>query len=819
MDITAPFMLRSDVLLVPVADLDEQVRGSIDCEDEDVALTRPRSRTPSTVVEATAARLLEHFREPRTLVEALVLYGRKEGRDPDALLEDAYQLLVRLLQSGFVVPATGEADIEDAEEGPVLEPGAKLDGGTVVRPIYVLEDTDLYLARAPDGRYLALKLQRPSSRVGALFRREAEVLRRLEGGVAPRLEREGELDGLAYLLMEWCPGLDGEAASMEHRGEADERAGLLGVVRAIARAYAELHGRGVLHGDVHPRNLLISAEGAARLIDFGFASMPGAPDPAPGFARGGIPFFYEPEFARAGLEGAPPPPPTEAGEQFAVAAMLYQLVVGAYYQDFSMGREAMLREVVERPPIPFAERGREPWPDLEAVLFRALSKEPAERYPSMAAFARALDAVAQPSPRPAGTSEPSPLADAIDALLAEVGFEGERLAAEPERGPTASVNYGAAGVASALLRIAAAREDPRLLALADAWCARAEALAERDDAFENAEVDLTADTIGTAAPLHARSGVAAVRAAVARALGDDAMQRAATEAFAEASGSGHKGYDLAIGRAGTILAAALMLDALPSSVPRDGILHTGREHLEALWSWLDGLGEIAESEVGNLGVAHGWAGFFYATLQWHRASADPLPAALPDGLEQLARLAEPSTSTRGLAWPWSLREAEGPSTSMPGWCNGTAGHAALWCLAHEILGEPRHLELAVGAAWDVWDAPDVAGTLCCGLVGRAYALLRVHRATNDDLWLRRARRLGERAAAFGQFEDDFPLSLYKGRLALAMLAADLERPEGAAHPFFEQERWPGRAPASSRVTLGPRSPERVDTPRSDGSQR
>ena len=812
MDITAPFVLRGDVLFVPVADLDDQVRAAIDCADDDVALTRPRSRTPSTVVEASAARLLEQFRTPRTVVEALVRFGRTEGHRPDDILEDAYALLIRLLQSGFVVPAAADgATPEPADDGPVLQTGTRVADVTVTRAVYVLEDTDLYLACAPDGRALALKLQRPGSQVGALFQREAAVLRHLAGRGAPRLEGDGQLDGLPYLLMEWCSGVDAEAAAAEHRGEPDERTGILRVLHAIVQAYASLHDAGVLHGDVHARNILLGADGKARLVDFGFAVLQDADDPAPGFARGGIPFFYEPEFAAAALAGQPPPAATAAGEQYAVAALLYQLVTGVYYLDFSMGREAMLTEVVERAPVPFAGRRIAPWPELEAVLFRALEKEPGRRFPSMADFARAIgDLLAEPidvpdaeSARPPANRLPviPPVRSAADELLARLAIDGELLTTEPPRGPVASVNYGAAGIAYALYRIAAVRADPDLLSLADVWCTRAEALSKRPDAFVNADLELTAETIGEAAPLHAASGVAAARAALARAMADDAMHAAAVAAFVDGSATGHKGFDLTLGRAGTVLGTALMLDALPAAVPADPLLRLGRDHLAAIWSWLDGLGDIADGELPNLGIAHGWAGLLYATLQWHRAAADPLPPGVADRLDQLARLGAPSASTRGIAWPWSLDTGDGATAAMPGWCNGTAGHVALWCLAHDVLREPRYLEHALAAAWDVWDAPDAAGSLCCGLAGRSWALLRVHRSTGEEVWLRRARRLGERAVRFGQFEEEFPFSLYKGRLAIAVLATDLDAPEHAVHPFFEEERWPKRPAENPRLTL------------------
>ncbi len=351
--------------------------------------------------------------------------------------------------------------------------------------------------------------------MGALFLREAEALRRLEGAVAPRLERAGEYDGRPYLLMEWCCGIDAEAAAMEQRGESDERAGILRVLRAVADAYADLHRRGVLHGDVHTRNVLILADGSARLVDFGFAVFA---EEQGGFMRGGIPFSNAPGIAYE-----------YSNYGFAILGRIVARVSGTTYGDYvsanilSMGRETMLREIVERPPVPFVQRGLEPWPDLEAVLFRALSKDPGDRYPSMAAFAEAVRALDDVPVAKATLPLVSPLAAAADALTAELDFEGERLFAEPERGPIASVNYGAAGIACALLRLAAAREDASLLSLADAWCTRAETLAARPDAFENAEIELTAATIGTAAPLHGRSGVAAGRALVGRALADVAM--------------------------------------------------------------------------------------------------------------------------------------------------------------------------------------------------------------------------------------------------------------------------------------------------------
>jgi serine/threonine-protein kinase len=121
---------------------------------------------------------------------------------------------------------------------------------------------------------------------------------------------------------------------------------------------------------------------------------------------------------------------------------------------------------------------------------------------------------------------------------------------------------------------------------------------------------------------------------------------------------------------------------------------------------------------------------------------------------------------------------------MSGWCNGSAGHVVLWTTAARTFGDERHLDLAIGAAWDVWDAPDTSCTLCCGLAGRAYALLALYRLTRDRTWLGRARSLGYRAV-HGVFESGYPHSLYKGQLVLPVLAADLADPDRSCQPFFD----------------------------------
>jgi Protein kinase domain len=214
--------------------------------------------------------------------------------------------------------------------------------------------------------------------------------------LAPRALASGEWEGRAYLVVEWCGCVDAVTAAGELRrsGGAAARGRLLALCRSIADAYRRLHEQGVVHGDVHPRNVLVGAGGEVRLIDFGLARCEGPAGELAPVGRGGVGFFFEPELAAAALAGRPAPAATTAGEQHAVAALLYLLLCGAHYLDFSLEREEMLRQIAQHSPLAFTGRDLEPWPVLEAVLGRALAKDPADRFGSLGELCSALAAVA-----------------------------------------------------------------------------------------------------------------------------------------------------------------------------------------------------------------------------------------------------------------------------------------------------------------------------------------------------------------------------------------------------------------------------------------
>src|ERR1051326_2896058 len=620
----------------------------------------------------------------------------------------------------------------------------------------------------------ARKIARDAGALQAVLDNEAAVLRRLDGsGIAPRLLDAGVHDGRSYLVVEWIDGVDAFVAAAERRRD---RAALLEICASIAAAYAALHARGVLHADVHPRNVLVGKQ--TTLIDFGSSR---SADEPPRSGRGGIHYFYEPEYiaARRELRSVPA---SAAGEQYAVAALLYHVVTGSHYLDLRYDREEMERQIENDPPVPFAQRGLPPWPEVERILFRALEKDPARRHGSMAEMAALL---AKARDEAAAASLAAPLSAEATALLETTlqSFSrgGAVFATSYPSPPTASVNFGCAGAAVGLLRIAEARSDPALLALAAVWCSRATPLSGTDGAYHNADT-LSRGILGQVTPYHTESGIHAVEAMVAAAMGAELAQRRAVAAFIDASTKPCEQLDLTLGRSGSLLAAAMLL-AVSSDLPEAEALRAfGARTMREIWEELDAMPPIVASLSGTyLGIAHGWGGYIYAALRWCAASGDALPPRLVERLDELAAMK--LHDGRGAVWPMMIDSA--PEHIYPGWCNGSAGMLFLFTLAHRLLGDARWLELAELCAWAPWDMQRATASLCCGGAGRAYALLNLYKHTGDTAWLSRARQIANVAAANAVATAQRPHSLWKGELGVAVLIADLASPENARMPFFE----------------------------------
>lgn len=169
----------------------------------------------------------------------------------------------------------------------------------------------------------------------------------------------------------------------------------------VARALAAAHERGIVHRDVKPANILISGDGDVAIADFDIA----ATDQTVSATRTRdalTPAHTAPERLGGEDDGTP------AGDVWSLGSTLYALLTGrAPFGDTNDagGLAGLVDRVMydPAPPIGRSEVGR----DVEAVIERALAKDPADRWPDMASFAEALGSVS----RAPGHVDPAPRSD------------------------------------------------------------------------------------------------------------------------------------------------------------------------------------------------------------------------------------------------------------------------------------------------------------------------------------------------------------------------------------------------------------------------
>ena len=788
MILTGRLVLPPTVEMIPARTLPAATRALFTHGENDFVLARTHARDFTRVVNAPTAELLSCFRVARTVADAVIAYSRTASADPETVLANAWPLITQLVNDRLLVAVADGADGADgadtAESGtngdPAsrLIPGARIESWTVVDRVQVLEDTAVYQVTDGAGRWYALKVARGRGESGFArwIEHEGDVLAELNGVASPRLRARGEIAGSPYVVMDWCDGSGIEAVAAEMRAlpRDGRRTALLDLAVALLNAYAQLHARGVVHADVHHRNVLADRDGRVTVLDFALARRTGGQDDH--IPRAGVAFYFEPEFVKASLDGTPRPFATEAGEQYAVAALLYLLFTGEHYQDFKLERHAFRQQVLEGAALPFAARGVESWPEVESALAKALSKEAGDRYPSAEAFADRLKEIRRAVPAaPQSGGEPAPAYvpdDAqrmlLGAFLVRAGAGASAAPAPVSRPPTVSVMHGAAGLAYVLYRLALVREDAEMLALADLWSMRAIAGATASDAFADVSRGLTARSHSPATPYHTLAGVHCVRGLIANAAGDHHAVFESVEAFISGSSVPADGAnpDLMLGDSGVLVASALLLNAL--SPVHEGARVRLAEHgatvLQAIDRAVAAMPAMpACAGFTVTGAAHGWAGVLFAMLRWCEAEGRPATAETIRRLAELAGHGEPWG--RGMRWPHSL-DPRLPErrTYLPGWCNGSAGFVHLWTVAASVTGDATYDELAERSAWSTWEqASDTLATICCGLAGMSYALLRRDRAAPGRGWFARAAALASRAARVAAADPlPYPDSLYHG---------------------------------------------------------
>ena len=211
------------------------------------------------------------------------------------------------------------------------------------------------------------------------FRREASAAAGLQHPNVVGVFDRGTYDGTHYIAMEYVEG-----ASLKDLIERGLGVGeAVEIVRQVLAGARYAHARGIVHRDLKPQNVLVDAEGRARVTDFGIARA-GASEITQTGSVLGTAQYLSPEQAQ-GL------PVTARSDIYSIGVMLYEALTGGVPFEGDSPVTVALKQVSERPRPP-SELNPAVSRALDAVVLKALAKDPANRYASAEEFMRALDA-------------------------------------------------------------------------------------------------------------------------------------------------------------------------------------------------------------------------------------------------------------------------------------------------------------------------------------------------------------------------------------------------------------------------------------------
>ena len=314
----------------------------------------------------------------------------------------------------------------------IPEPGAVFLGRFAVESVVgkggmgvVLRARDRRLRRAVAIKFLTVK-EAGAEVMRQRFLREARAAAGLSHPGVIQVFDVGETDdGDAYVVMEFVEGVTLRAVLEAGVMPSPERAR---VVAEAARALAAAHRVGLVHRDVKPDNVMVRDDGRAVVLDFGIARRTlvdpeedGAPDVDADGAHDG-PAPHDPTLTQPGaILGTPAYFSPEQVASADVDARADQFALGVTAFELFSSKlpwrqrkpAALLGEIATRDAPPLSSAWKDAPPGLDAVLARALDRDPDARYPDLDAFADALEpfarasAVAPAAPAPAAPA-PAP---------------------------------------------------------------------------------------------------------------------------------------------------------------------------------------------------------------------------------------------------------------------------------------------------------------------------------------------------------------------------------------------------------------------------
>ena len=237
-----------------------------------------------------------------------------------------------------------------------------------------------------NGKQVAIKVPHPEMECDAglfdRFKREIEIGVKLDHPGVMKVF-DGEKRSRVYMVMEWVDGkLLRKMLGPYHKLPVDQ---VVSLTVQILPALDYIHANGVVHRDLKPENIMVGPAGRVKLIDFGIAGNEGSRRLT--FAKlsnvMGTPDYISPEQVK-GKRG------DGRSDIYAVGVMLYEMLTGKMPFE-GVNPMAIMNSRLLNNPIPPREADPSVTPQMQEIIYRALERDPAKRYPVAREFIHDLE--------------------------------------------------------------------------------------------------------------------------------------------------------------------------------------------------------------------------------------------------------------------------------------------------------------------------------------------------------------------------------------------------------------------------------------------
>ncbi len=291
-------------------------------------------------------------------------YQRKQELTREKLIASLHEL------TADVVERTGSPELTAREESHSLGAKLRIPGVKVLRLIGEGGTARVYLAsRESDDEPLVVKILRreivSDKNALARFLEEYSLVERIQSPHVARIYRHGDIQGHAYLVMEFFEGGD---LNRRLAGSPLPPLEALRLFRELMLALGDIHEKGILHRDLKPQNLMFRKDGSLAVVDFGIAKDIGAADRTGAGEVLGTPRYMSPEQ----VQGRALDLRTDI---YSAGVLLYQMLTGRHLFEGDSAVEVALQHLnTAPPPLPEALQAYQP------LLDKLLEKDREARF-------------------------------------------------------------------------------------------------------------------------------------------------------------------------------------------------------------------------------------------------------------------------------------------------------------------------------------------------------------------------------------------------------------------------------------------------------